>query len=100
MAINYLNQMIKEADNTQNSALLVLRDKGYKLWIVPNLDSNIPMFTDWRAEKNGWEFSATDPTVLLGMISMHEYRGDDWQLKTDEPNISDDLFFEAYQVEE
>ncbi len=91
--------MIREAGNTQNPSLLVLREKGYDLWIEPDEEEESE-FTDWRAEKDGRQFSATDPNALLGLVAMQEWRGDNWQLKKSEPSISDELFEAAYPDEE
>ena len=88
---------IREAGNTWNPSLKVLRDKGYSLWIVPSDEDE--EFTDFRAEKNGREFSATNPNVLLGLVAMQEWRGDDWKYKSNEPDILDELFSKAYPDE-
>ena len=54
-------------------AVMTMRAKGYR---VTNL---------WRdggehfaAEKDGNRFEAADPIAVLGLIAMHELRGDDW----------------------
>lgn len=86
--------MIRIAGNTQNPSLITLREKGYRLWIEP--DDEESEFTDWNAEKDGRYFSATDPVELLGLVAMQEFRGDDWRVKPDEPDISDELFSAAY----
>lgn len=88
--------MIRIAGNTQNPALNTLREKGYRLWIEPNDEAE---FLDWNAEKSGRYFSATDPVELLGLVAMHEYRGDDWQARSSEPDICDELFSNAYPEE-
>jgi len=94
-----LKLLIREAGNTHNPALIVLREKGYSLWIEPDQDEESE-YTDWRAEKNDRQFSATDPNVLLGLVAMQEWRGDSWQCKVVEPDISDELFSKAYPDKE
>ena len=91
---------IRIAGNTQNPALNTLREKGYKLWIEPDdLSEESGEFIDWNAQKNGRYFSATDPAELLGLVAMWEFRGDDWQQKTGESNIADELIHAAYPGE-
>ena len=94
------NLTIRIAGNTQNPALNTLREKGYKLWIEPD-DPNEEEseFIDWNAEKNGRYFSATDPVELLGLVAMWEFRGDDWQHKTEEPDIAGELIHAAFPDE-
>lgn len=94
-----LKLVIREAGNTWNPSLNVLRQKGYKLWITPEEDETID-FTEWCAEKDGRQFSATDPNILLGLVAMQEWRGDDWQKKEFDTNIRDELFSEAYPDDE
>ena len=90
-----LKLMIREAGNTWNPALNVLRKKGYKLWIEPDKDETDP-YTDWRAEKDGRRFSATDPNILLGLVAMQELRGDDWRHQESDTDIYAELYSEAY----
>jgi hypothetical protein len=75
-------------------ALLVLREKGYDLWIEPTDEEG--ELSDYRAEKGGRQFSATCPVSLLGLVAMQEARGDDWRWKPSEPDINDELFESAY----
>lgn len=82
---------IRIAANTHNPALQTLKEKGYHLWVEPDEPGEETEFTDWNAEKNGRFFSATDPVELLGLVAMHEHRGDDWASKNTEPDISEAL---------
>ena len=88
--------MIRDAGNTEIPALIVLRDKGYDLWIEPDENKK---WIDWRAEKECRQFSATSPNILLGLVSMQEWRGDEWQLKASEPDLYDELLSKAYPDE-
>lgn len=91
---------IRIAGNTQNPALNTLIEKGYRLWIEPDASNEVESeFIDWNAEKNGRYFSATDPVELLGLVAMWEFRGDEWQSKIEEQDITDELFSTAYPNE-
>lgn len=48
----------------ENTALTVLRSKGYQVW------KNHGRF---MAEKNGWDFAAHELMELLGIVSIFEY---------------------------
>ena len=56
--------------NVYNSALQVLEDKGFRVWI----DKHANMFC---AERSGWDFMAENPISLLGLVAMLEYRSPD-----------------------
>lgn len=55
-----------EYTNVYNSALQLLREKGYQVWI----DEQSELFC---AEKGGWDFMAESPVGLLGLVAMHEH---------------------------
>ena len=80
---------IRIAGNTGNPCLLALRAKGYRLtnWYHPDGEYR----SNFDAEKDGRQFSATSPEELLGLVAMWEVRGDDWRKKPDEPSICDEL---------
>lgn len=87
---------IRIAGNTEIPALLVLRAKGYRVWLeymkVDNPQSPWhPYMPDYHAEKNGAYFSATNAIELLGLVAMWETRGDDWRVKQGEANILNEL---------
>jgi hypothetical protein len=85
---------IRIAGNTDLPALLVLRAKGYRLWLEYTKidDSYRP---DYQAEKNGYYFSAASPVELLGLIALWESRGDNWRVQPGEPDIQDELMTSA-----
>ncbi|RNF85464.1 hypothetical protein EER27_04295 [Lysobacter psychrotolerans] len=51
--------------NVYNTALAVLKEKGYQLWYNPASE----MF---GAERDGWDFLADTPSALLGMVAIYE----------------------------
>ena len=67
---------LTDAGSTYNPALVVLRDKGYSLYFVP--DERPAFFGDYLAIKERRVFSATDPLRLLGLVALWEHEGDDW----------------------
>ncbi|RYD29806.1 MAG: hypothetical protein EOP86_21045 [Verrucomicrobiaceae bacterium] len=52
--------------NTENTALVVLKQKGYQLWYEEATES-------YFAEKNGWDFSAESAMELLGAVAVFEH---------------------------
>ena len=52
--------------NVENTALVVLKEKGYRYWV--DEDSEFCC-----CEKNGWDFFADDWTQLLGIVSIFEF---------------------------
>lgn len=77
---------ISEAGNTENPAFLVIRAKGYKLSVFHyeiQSENDIPR-VDFIAEKDEHRFVATSGPFLLGLISIWENRGEDWQTRENE----------------
>lgn len=68
---------IADAMNTYNSALRIIKSKGYKIFLYP--DSREEYYGDYWATKNGRDFIGGDPLRLLGVISIWENLGDDWR---------------------
>jgi hypothetical protein len=56
---------LSEYTNVYNTALLILRRKGYQLWYDPNTQ-------DYCAEQRGWDFRSPSPCGLLGLIAIFE----------------------------
>ena len=52
--------------NVENTALIILKKKGYNVWL--NKSDNL-----YFAERNGWDFCANSITELLGLIGIYEY---------------------------
>lgn len=57
---------LSEYANVYNSAIELLRAKGYQLWF----DKQSELFC---AEKDGWDFMAESPVGLLGLVAMKEH---------------------------
>jgi hypothetical protein len=57
---------LSEHSNVYNSALLVAQAKGYDIWYRKETDQ-------YCAQKNGWDFWASSPCGLLGLIAMFEH---------------------------
>ena len=53
-----------EYSNVYNTALLMLRERGYQLWY--NKDGL------FGAEKDGWDFFSDSPCGLLGLVTIFE----------------------------
>ncbi|QDT88285.1 hypothetical protein MalM14_59820 [Gimesia chilikensis] len=75
---------ISSAGNTHNPCLIILREKGYELWL------------EWReigslfcARKDGLKFKGTSGSELLGIVSLWEHFGNDWDRQA--PNVRDEL---------
>lgn len=75
------------AGNTQNPALIILSEKGYRLWVEEHVDRSL----SWNADKGGRLFSATDPVELLGLVCLWELRGDSWQTRENEHDLCEAL---------
>lgn len=58
---------LAEYSNVYETALEVLREKGFQLWY------DKPTDTYW-AEKDGWDFQADSPCSLLGLVAIYEHR--------------------------
>lgn len=75
---------LTEFHGVSNVAILTLREKGYRVWWEA---SERPAADDWWAEKEGREFIATNPLVLLGLVALFESRGEDWREKPGEQDL-------------
>ncbi len=58
---------LSEYTNVYDTALFILREKGYQLWV----DEARQVFC---AEKDGWDFEADSPCGLLGIVAIFEAR--------------------------
>lgn len=61
------------AGNTYNPCLLILRGKGYELWVEEGENQSY-----WNARKEGRYFMAYSPPELLGIAVLFEEYGEQW----------------------
>lgn len=79
---------LSQCSNVENTALLILKEKGYQVWEDEGLDSV-------RAEKDGWDFLSDTAVGLLGLIAIFEFHSPEghkeywWRIR--EPWILDKL---------
>lgn len=87
---------IADAMNTYNTALNVIKSKGFRLFVYP--DAREDYFGDFYAIKGKRKLIASDPLRLLGLISMWESTGDNWQYSSysDDVDVYDYLLSRAY----
>lgn len=64
---------IVASGNTYNPCLLVLRDKGYDVWLEAGDNGSL-----WNAKKQGQHFLAYSGPELLGLTSLWEHFGGNW----------------------
>ena len=60
--------------NTYNPSLIVLRDKGYDLWLEKADDGS----SLWCARKGDQRFLAYSGPELLGLVALWEHLGENW----------------------
>ena len=70
--------------NTYNPCLLVLRDKGYDLWLEKSEEGSL-----WCARKGDQQFLAYSGPELLGLVVLWEHYGESWNRQS--PDIYGDL---------
>lgn len=88
---------LAEAMNTYTPALLVLRQWGYAVTYRPPDEPG--GWSEWSARKEDREFIATDPLTLLGLATIGEVRGKDWQRRSGEPDMYGELLAAAFPVD-
>ncbi len=59
--------------NTYNPSLIVLRQKGYDLWLESGENGNF-----WCAKKGDQSFLAYTGPELLGLVVLWEHFGENW----------------------
>ncbi len=87
---------IADAANTYNWALTIIKAKGYKTFLYP--DKRDEYFGDFWAIKRQRVFIGADPLRLLGIITLWEILGDNWQ-KQDKlacENLYDEISKKAF----
>jgi hypothetical protein len=70
--------------NTYNPSLLVLRQKGYELWLERGENASL-----WCARKGDRSFLAYTGPELLGLVVLWEQLGENWNQQT--PDIYSEL---------
>jgi hypothetical protein len=85
---------LSEAGNTVNPALLILQSKGYEIGFEQGEGEDGG--ETWWAEKDDNLFTASDGLSLLGLVSIWENRGNNWQTKENETFLWEDLRNEIY----
>jgi hypothetical protein len=84
---------LADAMNTYNPALLVLQERGYKIWLELSEDES--ELGTWWASKDEADFAAFDPLRLLGLVIIWEQRGVQWERKINEEKLYDKCLAEA-----
>ena len=70
---------------THNPALLILREKGYAISIIPDKDGGPSTFI---ATASGRRFVADGGAELLGLVTIWEHFGEGWNRQ--EPDVIDE----------
>ena len=85
---------LSEYRNVDNTALNVLKQKGFNIWY----DEDAALFC---AEKNGWDFMADSPCGLLGIVTIYEWKNPksyhEYWWKIDKPDLVNTLSKEVPQ---
>jgi len=65
---------IVASGNTYNPSLIALREKGYDVWLeCGDEDRSL-----WCARRDDHDFLAYSGPELLGLVTLWEHFGDDW----------------------
>jgi hypothetical protein len=70
--------------NTYNPSLIVLRQKGYDVWLEKGDNGSL-----WCAKKDGQSFLAYTGPELLGLVALWEHLGKNWNQQ--KPDIYGEL---------
>jgi hypothetical protein len=79
--------------NTYNPSLLVLRDKGYDLWLEKGEEGSL-----WCAKKGDQNFLAYSGPELLGLVVLWEHLGENWNQQS--PDLYSELIDKIEDSEE
>lgn len=79
-----VNFSLVAAGNTNNPSLLVLRQKGYELWLEEGEDVTL-----WCAKKGNNRFMAYTGPELLGLVVLWEHLGENWNQQS--PDVFSEL---------
>jgi len=88
---------LADAGNTYHRALAVVRSKGYHIYYYPDEDEEGG--GNFWAIKDKRDFIASKPLGLLGLITMWEHFGDDWQAPK-VPDIYGEVIATAFPEDE
>jgi hypothetical protein len=83
MEISVQNSLVASG-NTYNPSLIVLRNKGYELWLEKGDDGSL-----WCAKKGDQSFLAYSGPELLGLVTLWENLGEDWNQQ--QPDVYSEL---------
>ena len=67
---------IATAGNSDTAAFSTLLEKGYILNVELNTDSTSGLYI---TKKEGHEFIGEDPIAVLGLVTIFEHRGTEWE---------------------
>jgi hypothetical protein len=76
-----MKKHVTNAGNTVVPAVLAIQEKGFA---VRCERSDLQTDETWYAETEDLRFSASDPLSLLGLITMVEARGENWEAQDSE----------------
>jgi hypothetical protein len=79
-----LESNLVASGNTYNPSLIVLRHKGYELWLEKGENGSL-----WCAKKGDQSFLAYTGPELLGLVTLWEHLGEHWNQQN--PNIYSEL---------
>jgi hypothetical protein len=66
--------MLFSYPNVWNTCLLILRERGYRLYLLGDPDElGTISRCSWNAEKDGMKLRADNPIELLGLAGIHDY---------------------------
>jgi hypothetical protein len=68
-----LQSSVVASGNTYNPSLIVLRNKGYDLWLEKGENGSL-----WCARKGARRFLAYSGPELLGLVTLWESLGENW----------------------
>ncbi|HET6883341.1 MAG TPA: hypothetical protein VFI31_24540 [Pirellulales bacterium] len=71
--------------NTYNPSLIVLRNKGYDLWLEKAENGSL-----WCAKKGEQSFLAYSGPELLGLVTLREALGENWNQQ--QPDVLGELY--------
>ena len=88
-----VNFCLSSAPSTDNPCLLLLREKNYRLRITCSKKLSRESLCIYIAEKEGRRFAANSGPELLGLVTLWENYGENWNRQ--EPDIMDEIIEEG-----